>query len=306
MAASDTVDWIIKQSRQYPLLTAEQEIYLARQVQEWLNLRDLPNPSKQEQALIRRGKRAYDTFFLSNIRLVVMVANRFNMVQSSMQPEDLVQEGIVGLQRAIVKFDPTRGYKFSTYAFNWIRQSISRSIYDRGRTIRLPSQGAEKIRHARIFMDQYEVQHGKRPTLAEVAAHCKLTENSLKRYLAHSAPMVSLDDQVRSGGDALNSGCTYLDIVADTAAEPTMTDELDNVLDLLETAKTALSAKQQAILHRRYHSDNEADASFSQIARETGTTRQAVQDHHSRALRLMRMHISARLTPHDIQALQSA
>ena len=107
----------------YPLLSDEQELMLGRQVQAWVEIRDLDNPTPEQKRICRIGKRAYDKFFKSNLKLVVSVAKKYARLCNFLTLDDLIQEGCLGLGRAVEKFDPTRGYKFSTYAYWWSRQS---------------------------------------------------------------------------------------------------------------------------------------------------------------------------------------
>ena len=301
----DSVEWILQQSHNYPLLTPDQEIIYARHVQAWVQLRDKKAPTPQEMGVIRRGKRAYDTYFLSNIRLVVSVAGRYTKVSGTLQLEDLIQEGLIGLERAIVKFDPARGYKFSTYAFNWIRQSINRAISNKSRAIRLPCGGIVTIKKAMDYMRDMERDHGRVPGLQEVADHCGICLHTLRYYLPHSSSVMSLDDRVKNQGSG-SEASTYLELLADTPVEPTMIGEMANIRDLLPEILDQLPPEEKHVLTRRYMSGEDRPVPFTKIGEELGISRQAANQRHDSALRKLRLKISRTATPADIQALRCA
>lgn len=304
MAESTTADWIIEQSRRYPLLTASEEIELSRQVQTWLALKDKPSPTPSERAAIRRGKRAYDRFFLCNVRMCVAIANRYSRRGGNLLQEDLIQEAILGLQRAIVKFDSTRGYKFSTYAFNWIRQSISRGINNTGKQVRLPEHAYRALRKAREFMTRYEEEHGCRPPLEQVAQHADVQLETLKNFLRHSGPVISLDDMVRNAANSSETGSTYLDLVAAETPAPMLMEEMDNLRQLMPRLMDALGEHQQEVLQRRYFLDK--PDTYNAIAKDMRVSRERIRQIHDKSVRQLRMKVTALAGPADIQALQSA
>lgn len=301
---NDPAAWIVKQSNNYPLLTAEQEILYSRQVQAWLALQDVAQPSKAQQRIIKRGKRAYDLFYLCNIRLVVSIANRYSRVSGTLEVDDLVQEGLMGLQRAIEKFDPTRGYKFSTYSYYWIRQAINRAISCKSRTIRLPFSGSDLIKQAMEFVNEHERRHGRLPRLEMVAEHCGKQVETLCHYLAHNASVLSLDSRVTS--NRAIEASTYLELLAEAAEEPRLLDEMEDVCDKLEMAMTKLTPKQREVIERRYGNRLTKPPAFNKIADEIGMTRQSAQTCHNKGIKKLRALLLESLEPHDIRALQSA
>lgn len=301
----DSVEWILQQSHNYPLLTADQEIIYARHVQAWLPLRDKEDPTPEEMGTIRRGKRAYDTYFLSNIRLVVSVAGRYTKVSGTLGLDDLIQEGLIGLERAIVKFDPSRGYKFSTYAFNWIRQSINRAISNKSRSIRIPCGGITTIKKAMDYMREEERLHGRVPGLQEVADHCGICLHTLRYYLPHGSAVMSLDDRVKSSG-SFTEQSTYLELLAATPVEPTLLGEMANIRDLLPQLLDELPDEDQMILRRRYMSGEDRPVPFAKIGEELGISRQAANQRHDIALRKMRLRLNRSAVPADIQVLRCA
>lgn len=283
-----SVDWLLQQSHKYPLLTTEQEIILNRYVREWLELRDKEHPTKKEQAIIRRGKRAYDRFFLSNIRMVVHVAARYKRFIGSMGLEDMIQEGMLGLERAIVKFDATRGYKFSTYAFNWVRQGINRSISNKSRMIRLPDNAILVIKKAYDYMNEQQRQNGRRPTVEELAEYCDVSVHTIKTYMPHGAPVISLDDKCKTEkGDASSLG--------DMIADEINTNELDEYSDMaasLLNLVEELGDVDRHILEQRYWCVDKEAPSFGVLANDLGITRQAVTLRHSKMLNRFRVRLN--------------
>lgn len=301
-------DWLIRESHRFPLLTAAQEIQLARQVQAWLAIRDKPQLTKRERAIERKGRRAYEQFFLANIRLVASAAGRCVRISGSLTFEDLMQEGLIGLERAIVKFDHTRGYKFSTYAFNWIRQSINRAISRHSRLIRLPDNCTIYIKEAKEFSATYELEHGRKPTLEQMAAHCKLKPHTLKAYMVHALEVISLDQRLKHSGGNHEDLSTFLELIPAPEADESLQVELDMLRDEIDQALGQLTHKQYQVIQRRYGMDD--PVSYANIAAELSTpehklTRQAIQQHHDMAVRKLRMRL-AHVRPHGTQAQQCA
>jgi len=144
MTADAMRDYLEAISR-YPLLTTQQEIQLARKIAQYMELRDNPSPTPAEQRLIKAGLKARATMVNCNLRLVVHIAKRYTGRIKSMDMLDLCQEGNIGLQRAAEKFDASRGYKFSTYAYWWIRQSLKRAIDSKERMIKIPIHMIDRI-----------------------------------------------------------------------------------------------------------------------------------------------------------------
>jgi len=301
---NDPAAWIVKQSNNYPLLTAEQEILYSRQVQAWLALQNVAKPSKAQQRTIKRGQRAYELFYLCNIRLVVSIANRYARVSGTLEVDDLVQEGLIGLQKAIQKFDPARGYKFSTYCYHWIRQAINRAISCKSRTIRLPFSGPDVIKQAMDFINEHERLHGRLPRLEVVAKHCGKQVETLCHYLAHNAGMLSLDSRITSGH--ASEASTYLELLAEEAEEPQLLDEMEDVSNKLKQALKHLTPKQREVIERRYSTPLNKPRPFTEIANEVGMTRQAAQTCHQKGLKELLAVLMETLEPGDIHVLQSA
>lgn len=280
-AGPTSIDWIMQQSRRYPLLTPEEEIKLGRQVQAWLALQEKKKLTKKEQQICNIGKRAYDKFFLSNIRLVVQLAGKYVRRSGLLTHEDLVQEGMLGLERAITKFDSSRGYKFSTYAYSWIRQSIFRAISNKARAIRLPCNALSAISHAREYMEQVKKEVGRVPTIEETAREVGVNVQTLRGYLEHVNVPISLDLNIRTGDV---DGATYLDMLADPSS---LKDPFDNISEHTNTVFAAIEQLDEIdreILKHRYLGETKDQPTFSQIAKNLDISRETCNSRHRQSL----------------------
>ena len=170
--SGDIVGWYLGNIGRIPLLTADQEIILGKQIAAGLELEDLESPTPAQQRKIRAGKRAFNKMFEANLRLVVALANKYKRRVKTLDFEDLLQEGNLGLQIAVRKFDYSRGYKFSTYAYWWIRQAITRAINISDSTIRLPTHLAEKLSKIRTFSYRHMAEFGEQPHAPATAGAC--------------------------------------------------------------------------------------------------------------------------------------
>jgi RNA polymerase primary sigma factor len=206
MTTSDA-NWYSNQIKRVPLLTAAEEITLGTQVQEWLND---PNPTP---GLERRGRRAQNRMVEANLRLVVKVAYKYLYNCPSSEYMDLVQAGNISLVRAVEKFDPTRGYKFSTYAYWWIRQGISRHCEQSVRTIRLPASATQKIYQIATVTRRLIQELHRNPTKGEIAEALDVTTEELEQIITRGQVCLSLDS-FANGNDSLS---TIGDLVADSS-----------------------------------------------------------------------------------------
>jgi len=303
MATTGTsVDWIIQHSRRYPLLTADEEIELARQVQAWMALKDIEKPTRRQQGIINKGRRARERFFLSNVRLAVNVAGKYKRYGGSLSLEDLIQEGLVGMDSGILKFDPGLGYKFSTYAYWWIRQGITRAINRHSRMIHLPMQANDQLRKAMDYMQKHLLERGKLPAVQDVADHCGIQKQTLLGYLNHNAGVVSLDQKM-PGGDNYSA---FIDVVADPNSLDPEPDDLRQYSDLLEDAIADLSKEYQHIIRRRYYCGDSRPTPFTQICNDLNVSRQATEQMHKRAMNTLRLKLGGLQGQECIQALRSA
>lgn len=233
--STDLVRSYLRDIGRVPLLSHEQEITLGRQVQELVALEELeqelamraggskPGPEQLAEAAgltpqqlrkrLRSGQRAKERMVAANLRLVVSVAKKYT--KRNMELLDLIQEGTIGLVRGVEKFDPTRGYKFSTYAYWWIRQGITRAIAEKSRTIRLPIHITETLNKLKKGQRELSQELGRTPTVTELADYVELPEEEVKDLLCRARQPVSLETKVGDGDDT-----ELLDLLASEGSQP--------------------------------------------------------------------------------------
>ncbi len=280
-----------------PLLTAIEEVELARRIEAGLYAQalldgDVDDSERGERHvavseddlrdLVADGERAMQHFVTANLRLVVSVARKYG--RSQMPLLDLVQEGNTGLIRAVEKFDYTKGFKFSTYATWWVRQSISRGIAQQGRIVRLPVHVAEQVNQIGAVRRTLERRFGRDPELSEVAAELGLTEERVVELIRLSRDHVSLDAPVEEDGDTALGDL----IAADVAPGP---DEL--VLDAEERARldsmlSELDPRSADVVRRRYGLLDGRQAKLADIGAVWGITAERVRQIERHAIAKLR------------------
>ena len=288
----DLVRSYLRDIGRVPLLTHEQEITLGRQVQDLMDLealeqelesRDGSSPSRGQLAKaagmtdqqlkrkLQHGRRAKERMVAANLRLVVSVAKRYT--KRNMELLDLIQEGTIGLVRGVEKFDPTRGYKFSTYAYWWIRQGITRAIAEKSRTIRLPIHITEMLNKLKKGQRELSQELGRTPTVTELAEFVELPEDDVKDLMCRARQPVSLEMKVGDGDDTelleLLSGDG--DLPSDQVEEDCLKGDLRNLLGQLPHL-------QEQVLRMRYGMDGEEPMSLTGIGRILGMSRDRVRN----------------------------
>jgi hypothetical protein len=268
-----------------PLLTPAEELHLGTVVQQWLSM---PQP---DPGLARRGRRAMDRMVTANLRLVVSVTRHYQTRIRHLQldPLDVVQAGTLGLIRAVERYSPTRGYRFSTYASWWIRQAENRHLHEQSGAIRLPSQVTGLAMKARFL----QCSEGRSLRLGELAARLGETEKRLAFVLrvTHEAHAVSLDQPV--GGE---EGEVCLgDLIPMPSALPSQEDYgwLHGELEQLEPIE-------QAVLHLRFREDN--PLSLAKAAECLGLTKEKVQRLERQAFHKLRRRVEPMLEPQRLPA----
>jgi RNA polymerase sigma factor (sigma-70 family) len=208
---SDAIGDYLNSIARYPLLTPQQEIQLGRRVSKWRELKDLERPlTTQERRELRSGERARQKFMQSNLQLVVHVARKYSRRNTqTLDMLDLIQEGNIGLARAVELFDYTRGYKFSTYAYWWIRQSIGRALIQYDPIIRLPLGVHEMLIKLNKTAQAFAQDHGRTATMTELAAVLDVTPKMISDTLQQAYRVTSLDKP------AQDESSNILEIIAD-------------------------------------------------------------------------------------------
>lgn len=255
-------------SRQ-PLLTATEEIILGRAVQAMLGLPDGPL-DRQQRGIKRHGMKARERMVAANMRLVMSVAKKYHRFARHLQLEDMLQEGTIGLVRAVEKFDPERGYKFSTYSYWWIRQSIIRAIATYDRSIRLPQHQYERLMKLKAWLNEQSALNRCRPSLDECAAFLDCDLETVRDLLLHSQDANSLDAFIK-GTDSKSS--TLLDLIADDRDLPwdVVARDYSDEMQTLKAVIPQLPERQREYMQLRLSPDF---FSRSQLAKQLGISRE--------------------------------
>jgi RNA polymerase nonessential primary-like sigma factor len=304
VVSTDLVRSYLRDIGRVPLLTHEQEITLGRQVQELVAIEELEQeltmraggtaPSQQELAeaaglseqvlrkRLRAGRRAKERMVAANLRLVVSVAKKYT--KRNMELLDLIQEGTIGLVRGVEKFDPTRGYKFSTYAYWWIRQGITRAIAEKSRTIRLPIHITETLNKLKKGQRELSQLLGRTPTVTELAEAVELPEEEVKDLLCRARQPVSLETKVGDGDDT-----ELLDLLAGDGELPDERLDGECLKGDLRALLEQLPELQGRVLKMRYGIDSEGTGlqepmSLSSIAKTLGMSRDKTRNLERKAL----------------------
>ncbi|NDG23389.1 MAG: RNA polymerase sigma factor, RpoD/SigA family [Synechococcaceae bacterium WBB_10_009] len=294
----DLVRSYLRDIGRVPLLSHEQEITLGRQVQELMALEELREelrlraggeaPSEEQLAeaagltpqqlrkRLRSGQRAKERMVAANLRLVVSVAKKYT--KRNMELLDLIQEGTIGLVRGVEKFDPTRGYKFSTYAYWWIRQGITRAIAEKSRTIRLPIHITETLNKLKKGQRELSQELGRTPTVTELAEYVELPEEEVKDLLCRARQPVSLETKVGDGDDT-----ELLDLLASEGSQPEELVDGECLRGDMRALLEQLPDLQGRVLKMRYGIGFEEPMSLSSIARALEMSRDRARSLERRA-----------------------
>ena len=302
-SSCDALSTHLRNLARIPLLTHEEEITLARAVQALRSLGDISEeltlrsggqaPSLDAWAaevgltpleLVRRrrrGQRAKQRMVSANLRLVVTIARKYASRQ--LELEDLVQEGNIGLIKAVERFDPTRGYKFSTYAYWWIREGITRAIADKGRTIRLPVHVGEVLSKLRRAQQTLCQQLGRTPSVDELAAFTGFKPLDIEEILFRAQQPVSLDAGQQHEGDG-----SLLDRIHCSSSQPEQRLVGQLFSSDLEQLLHELPTQEAQLLRLRYGINGLEPQNLSSVARSMGVTRDTARGIERRALAAVR------------------
>lgn len=256
---------------------------------EWAQLVGMRSQADFEIAL-NAARAAKDRLVSANLRLVVSIAKRYT--NNGLTLSDLIQEGSLGLIRGAEKFDHTRGFRFATYASWWIRQAITRAIADSSRIIRLPTQVGDIAKRAVREQSALEVQLGRPPTVAEVAAKLKITPERLDFIQSKAAETntVSLDVPLSSGGSSAPEGrtATLGDLIENQCQTPEESVSAELMRDDIESVLLMLSPREREVLRMRYGFDDGRAKTFDEIARIYCVPANRIRQIEARAIRRLR------------------
>lgn len=283
------MDNYISQAGRDPLMTVEEEIECGRRVQVMMKLLE-KEPSSltiRDKRAIRLGKRAKERFVKGNMRMVMSVARKYTPLVQHLDYHDLCQEGTLGLMRAIEKFDPARGYKFSTYAYWWIRQAIGRCIGANERAIRLPINVIDGITRVNKMIETETKNGGPRPSYEACIERSGMSEEYFKAAMTAYIGVGSLD--VLAPGAKETVGSAILDLIPDpkqqTIDESTFYREhLKRAVDIVET----LPEQQRRILIDYYGLTGRPRKSLAEISKKQGVSREAIRQRVNRLTNVLK------------------
>jgi RNA polymerase primary sigma factor len=292
----DTVRMYLKEIGQVALLTAEDEVALAKRIEAGMEaavrLADLaacdaldtldPREKRRLRRLERDGEEAKQQLTQANLRLVVSIAKRY--VGRGMLLLDLIQEGNLGLMRAVEKFDHTKGFKFSTYATWWIRQAITRAIADQARTIRIPVHMVESMNKVHRVQRQMVQELERDPTVDELALRVDMTPERVRDILRYSQDPLSLDSPVGEEDDS-----NLADFIADGGAEAPADAAAKMMLgEAVLEALDGLSDREKQVVRLRFGLEDGQARTLEEVGKEFGVTRERIRQIESKTLAKLR------------------
>ena len=296
--SGDSVRAYLRDIGRIPLLEHDEEILLGRQVQRMMQLLEykkemelddeslagvLDLPVKQIKRELRNGEKAKDKMVTANLRLVVSVAKKYT--KRNMELLDIIQEGTIGLVRGVEKFDPGRGYKFSTYAYWWIRQGITRAIAEKSRAIRLPIHVTENLNKLKKAQRELSQVLGRMPDVFELADALSLTADEIKDLMCKARQPTSLEIKIGENRDT-----ALIDLLEDETQLPDTLLEQQFIKEDIRELITELPEMQAAVIAMRYGIGDEMlePMSMTAIGQVLNMSRDRVRTLEHKAVRSLR------------------
>lgn len=291
ISSDDTVGLYLKEMARVPLLNIEQEVDLAKRIERGKESEELlikldgncsTGKRSELQGYIQDARSARDHLIKANTRLVVSIAKRY--MGRGVPFLDLIQEGNLGLMKTVEKFDYHRGYRFSTYATWWIRQTITRSIADQGRTIRVPVHMSDRIRRLYKISRRLEQDLGRRPTPEEIGVAMEVDARKVQWMMRVSWRPLSLESPVGEEEDT-ELGAFVED---DTTPTPTQSAYQSLLRDKIEEVLSTLNPREARILRLRFGLHNGRPYTLEEVGQKFGLTRERIRQIEGKALRRLR------------------
>ncbi|NLG98371.1 MAG: sigma-70 family RNA polymerase sigma factor [Chloroflexi bacterium] len=289
ISSDDTVGLYLKEMSRVPLLSVDEELEIAKRIERGkFARRDLarttnPQRRKELECQVLEGQQAREHLIKANTRLVVSIAKRY--ISRGVPFLDLIQEGNLGLMKAVEKYEYQRGFRFSTYATWWIRQTITRAIADQGRTIRVPVHMVDRIRHLYRTTHEMEQRLGRVPTSDELAEQIGINTNKVEWMMRVSWLPLSLESPINDDEEDSELGMFIEDKVTPTPQQSTYQNLLrEKVQEVLDT----LPPREARILRLRFGLENGRAYTLEEVGQKFGLTRERIRQIESKALRRLR------------------
>lgn len=297
--SGDSVRAYLRDIGRIPLLEHEEEILLGRKVKRLMEIKEIESEMeiqsqddlagvlgitpKELKRQLREGEKAKDKMVTANLRLVVSVAKKYT--KRNMELLDIIQEGTIGLVRGVEKFDPGRGYKFSTYAYWWIRQGITRAIAEKSRAIRLPIHVTENLNKLKKAQRELSQINGEMPTVFQLAEYLEFTVDEIKDLMCKSRQPTSLEIKIGENRDT-----ALIDLLEDETQLPEMLLERQSIKDNIREFIRDLPEMQAAVVRMRYGIGEEVlePMSMTAIGQVLNMSRDRVRTLENKAMRTIR------------------
>ena len=297
--SGDSVRAYLRDIGRIPLLEHDEEILLGRKVQRLMQLKEIKKelelstegladamdlPIKQIRKEMRDGEKAKDKMVTANLRLVVSVAKKYT--KRNMELLDIIQEGTIGLVRGVEKFDPGRGYKFSTYAYWWIRQGITRAIAEKSRAIRLPIHVTENLNKLKKAQRELSQLNGYMPNVFQLSDHLGLTVDEIKDLMCKARQPTSLEIKIGENRDT-----ALIDLLEDETQLPETLLEQQYIKEDIRDLISDLPEMQAAVISMRYGIGDEMlePMSMTAIGQVLNMSRDRVRTLEHKALKALRI-----------------